>query len=90
MLDDSSASKSLLSVVKHMEDKTRPDRTLLVRVFFNDKNDNDVGVYKVLSGDPSKGAIAIDTVRELKRGMRVQFLCVERGEMNFFVSFCFC
>ncbi|KAI9359254.1 hypothetical protein DFJ73DRAFT_119517 [Zopfochytrium polystomum] len=71
-LDDTAASKSLLAVVRHITAQTQSDRTLYVEVQL-DEGQAPV-VFRVASGDPSKGAIAVETQRELKAGMRVQFL----------------
>ncbi|KND01534.1 uncharacterized protein SPPG_03333 [Spizellomyces punctatus DAOM BR117] len=71
-LDGSNAAKELLSCMKgrEMSAGVDSDQQLFLKVSQGD----DSTVYRITGGDPSKGTLAIDTVKDLCLGMRVQFM----------------
>ncbi|KAJ3149149.1 magnesium ion transporter [Geranomyces variabilis] len=71
-IDDTNAAKELLARMsnREMTAGVAPEHQLYVKV-----NDGDTSaVYRLTGGDPSKGTLAVDTVKDLEVGMKIQFM----------------
>ncbi|KAI9017144.1 hypothetical protein BC832DRAFT_536497 [Gaertneriomyces semiglobifer] len=66
------ATKELLAQLngKSMAAGVAAERQLYARVFSGDMS----AVYRVSGGDPSKGTLALDTIKDIEVGMKLQFL----------------
>ncbi|KAJ3299300.1 hypothetical protein HK104_009419 [Borealophlyctis nickersoniae] len=70
-LDGSNAAKELLKRVSLIQNDNSGgnDGVLYLRVM----NAGGSAVYRITGGDPSKGTLAIDSVKDLREGMQVEF-----------------
>ncbi|KAJ3266114.1 hypothetical protein HDU77_002601 [Chytriomyces hyalinus] len=80
-LDSSTATSQILSslATKHgnkpLERVISSDKSLYIEIDrVGNADKNSLQVYKIVAGDLRKGNIAVDTVEDLKVGMRVRFL----------------
>ncbi|KAJ3150449.1 magnesium ion transporter [Geranomyces michiganensis] len=73
-IDDTNAAKELLARMnnREMTAGVAPEHQLYVKV--TDRNMSSSAVYRLTGGDPSKGTLAVDTVKDLEVGMKIQFM----------------
>ncbi|KAJ3057904.1 hypothetical protein HK102_010795, partial [Quaeritorhiza haematococci] len=84
-LDGSNAARHLLqNLPAHVSSSSETERQLYLRVYpqqgtssSTEIEQSDGMVYRIISGDPSKGSLAIDTINHVEPGMRVQFMYSE-------------
>ncbi|KAJ3170820.1 magnesium ion transporter [Geranomyces variabilis] len=71
-IDDTNAAKELLARMsnREMTAGVAPEHQLYVKVTDGDTS----AVYRLTGGDPSKGTLAVDTVKDLEVGMKIQFM----------------
>ncbi|KAJ3042840.1 hypothetical protein HK097_001894, partial [Rhizophlyctis rosea] len=70
-LNGGNAAKELVSLVLPQDGRGVGDEGGL---FLRVGDGTASAVYKITGGDPSKGTLAVDTVKDLKEGMVVQFM----------------
>ncbi|KAI8913971.1 hypothetical protein DFJ77DRAFT_431584 [Powellomyces hirtus] len=82
-IDDTNAAKELLARMNNREMTAgiAAERQLYVRVSRGEKLAQTSAVYRLTGGDPSKGTLAVDTIKDLEIGMQIQ-VC------NSHISFC--
>ncbi|KAI9203229.1 uncharacterized protein BJ171DRAFT_511185 [Polychytrium aggregatum] len=76
-LDEGKASRHLLGQVEaYMRDAVRAtDRRLYMRIWDEgDEGESHDSVLLIISGDPTKGTLALDTTKEIVKGMKAQFM----------------